>query len=164
MRLIIFTKCKFSFSGKKQFLNKLANWYLWRLFFGRMWTEYTLYYLTGKCTKTFDLHHVDSETLSKRNITWSVDLYGPSIWWRTDWTSYNRKILRQLVLDGLDKRKRKSTSYGQLFMVLQGRQYVDPKLFHELFFPCYRQQLAQSTKNGKLLEILDHMTSVLLLS
>jgi len=161
------------FIGDRKFLNKLANWALWRVISGRMWTEYTLYYLTAQCTKTFDTYHFHRTKLSSSSSPHSlpsIDFYGFSVWWRTDWTSYTRFQLVELVNTGLKWRKKemdeqngqtiidKSMNIHHLFTVLQGRQYIDPNLYHQLLYPLFIKYLKQQENTQELVKILDNMS------
>ena len=161
--------------GDEHFLNKLANWALWRLLLGRMWTEYTLYYLTARCTQTFDLHHFHLKIQRPQNSSSSkVDFYGLSVWWQTDWNSFTREELLESIEHGLAWREKElnqtsgrllndaSPRTHHLFTVLQGRQYIDPNLYHQLFYPLFRQFLRRHRSTLKLGEILDRMAEALM--
>lgn len=149
--------------GNQHFLNKLANWALWRIIFDRMWTEYTLYYLTAQCTKTFQQYHF-------RSTTQKINFYGLSVWWRTDWSSYTRFQLLELIHLGLKWREKemnetngrtiidKSIHTHYLFTVLQGRQYINPNLYHKLFYPIFIKYLKQYDNTQGLIEILEIMS------
>lgn len=135
-----------------------------------MWTEYTLYYLTAQCTKTFDRYHFHptNVSLSKMNF------YGLSVWWRTDWTSYTRFQLVELIDIGLKWRKKemneqngrtiidRSMNTHYLFTVLQGRQYINPNLYHELFYPLFIKYLKLQDNTKILVEILENMSEQLI--
>ncbi len=160
------------FIGDRNFLNKLANWALWRIIFDRMWTEYTLYYLTARCTETFDTYHFHRTTLSSSLP--SINFYGPSVWWRTDWTSYTRFQLVELVNIGLKWRQKEideqngriiidqSMNTHYLFTVLQGRQYINPNLYHQLFYPLFIKYLKKQNNTQQLVRILDNMSEQLI--
>ncbi len=161
--------------GDKKFLNKMANWALWRLLVGRMWTEYTLYYLTASCTKIFDKYHFHYKTLSSSNSLPRLNLYGLSIWSLNDWTSNNQNRLIEFINMGLKWRRKeideangqaiidKSMDTHSLFTVLQGRHNVDPKLYHQLFYPLYIRYLKQKNHTEKLIKVLDKMCEKLIL-
>lgn len=151
--------------GDRHFLNKLANWALWKVLFDRMWTEYTLYYLTGRCTRLFDSYHFHRVSSMP-----SLDFYGISVWWRTDWTSFTRSQLLDSIHQGLKWRRKEldkhegrslfdlSMSTHYLFTVLQGRQYINPKSYHRLFYPIYLDYLKHQNHTKRLVEILENMT------
>ena len=84
----------------------MANWALWRLIVGRMWTEYTLYYLTGRCTKLFDTYHIHHSDIPASRAFPSLSLYGFSIWALGEWTSENRQRLVETIEHGLNWRTR----------------------------------------------------------
>jgi hypothetical protein len=149
-------------------LNKLANWALWRARSGRMWTEYTLYYVTARCTETFDnyhFHRVNSLSMP------SLNLYGLSVWWKTDWTSFTQYQLLESVDDGLRWRQKEidnadgapivnsSMKTHNLFTVLQSHVAIDQTLFHKLFYPRFMNHLIQRHNTQKLVKILDEMTT-----
>lgn len=149
--------------GDERFLNKMANWALWRLLAGRMWTEYTLYYLTARCTNIFDHYHFHYKTLSSIP---KLNLYGFSIWSSNDWTQKNQNRLIELINSGLKWRRKevdgqvlidKTTDIHSLFSILQGKHYVNPKLYHEIFYPLYIQYLKGQNQTEKLIKILDKM-------
>lgn len=169
------TLCRLKYLyGDKNFLNKLANWALWRIIFDRMWTEYTLYYLTAQCTKTFDKFHFHRTKLPSRDSWTSLNFYGLSVWWYTDWTSFTRYRLVELVRIGLAWRQKEITQkHGQamldesmnthdLFTVLQGRQYVNPNLYHELFYPLYIEHLKRLDNSKDLVALLGNMSRTLI--
>jgi hypothetical protein len=161
-------------TGDPHFLDRLANWALWRVIFDRMWTEYTLYYLTARCTQTFDTYHIHRTNLSSYNTSASLDFYGLSVWWQTDWTSYTRQQLVESVVNGLQWRQTEiSRNNGQtivdssrttrhLFTVLQGRQYINPDHFHQLLYPFFRRFLQQHPNTQLLVGILDQMSENLM--
>ncbi|CAF0968089.1 unnamed protein product [Adineta steineri] len=147
--------------GHRRFLNKLANWALWRVIFDRMWTEYTLYYLTAQCTKTFDTYHFHRSS--------NLNFYGLSVWWRTDWTSFTRYQLIDLINIGLERRKKEINitnnllmNTHSLFTVLQGRQYINPNLYHQLFYPLFIKYLQQQHNTLGLVKILNKMCEQLI--
>jgi hypothetical protein len=160
--------------GDKQFLNKLANWALWRIISGRMWTEYTLYYLTAQCTQTFDTYHSHHRTSTSSNSSSSLHFYGLSVWWRTDWTSYTRSQLVHLIHIGLKWRQKEihenhgrtiidsSMNIHSLFTVLQGRQYINPNSYHHLFYPLFIKHLKGQHDTQELAKILDDMSDRLI--
>ncbi len=160
--------------GDERFLNKMANWALWRLLVGRMWTEYTLYYLTARCTKIFDRYHFHYDTLSSSNSLPRLNLYGLSIWSLDDWTSKNQNRLIEFINMGLKWRQKEfneansqaiidnSVDVHSLFSVLQGRHRVDPKLYHQLFYPLYIQYLQQQNQTESLIKILNKMCEELI--
>jgi hypothetical protein len=133
-----------------------------------MWTEYTLYYLTARCTRTFDVYHIN-----RTNISSPRSFYGLSVWWKTDWTSYTRQHLTELIQHGLEWREKEmNRSQGRtindssqitryLFTVLQGRQYVNPNQYHYLFYPHFRTFLKRQYRMQQLVNILDKMTAQL---
>jgi hypothetical protein len=150
----------------------MANWALWRLLYGRMWTEYTLYYLTARCTQIFDTYHFHHSTITPSKSYPSLNLYGFSIWALSDWTTDNRHRLIELINMGL-KWRQKEIEQGQtiidrsidthsLFTVIQGRRKVNPNLYHQSFYPLYIQYLKQQNQTEKLIEILDNMTKHLI--
>ncbi|CAF3517068.1 unnamed protein product [Rotaria socialis] len=154
--------------GDRSFLNILANWALWRTPFGRMWTEYTLYYLTARCTDTFNSHHFHRANTSSVP---PINLYGPSVWWATDWTSFLRYQLLDSAKAGLQWRQKEidngdgasiidsSVKAINLFTVLQSRATVNQALFHTLLYPLFIDHLAHRKNSQKLLEILNRMTT-----
>ena len=160
--------------GDDKFLNKMANWALWRLFTGRMWTEYTLYYLAARCTKSFDEHHFHHSTLSSSDSIPFINLCGFSIWSDTDWTINNQNRLTELINQGLKWRQKemneadgqaiidKSVDTHGLFSVLQGRHGVDPNLYHKLVYPLYIKYLKQQNQTDKIIEILNLMSDKLI--
>ncbi|CAF0997567.1 unnamed protein product [Adineta steineri] len=162
--------------GDEHFLNKMANWALWREIFGYMWTEYTLYFLTGRCTKIFDTYHTDNSALSSSNSIARVELTGFSIWSHLDWTVKNQNKLIESIKNGLRWRQKeiaeangqaitdKSTSMHNLFTVLQGRHNVDPKLYHQYFYPIYIKYLQQQKQSDKLILTLNNMTRKLVIN
>ncbi|CAF4676527.1 unnamed protein product [Rotaria sp. Silwood1] len=89
--------------GDRSFLNVLANWALWRTPFGRMWTEYTLYYLTALCTGIFNSYHFHRANTSSIP---ALNLYGLSVWWPTDWNSFSRDQLLKSANAGLRWRQK----------------------------------------------------------
>jgi hypothetical protein len=139
-----------------------------------MWTEYTLYYLTARCTKIFDKYHFHYKTLSSLNSLPRLNLYGLSIWSLNDWTSNNQNRLVEFINVGLKWRRKeideangqaiidKSVDIHSLFSVLQGRHNVDPKLYHQLFYPLYIRYLKQQNHTEKLVKILDKMCEKLI--
>lgn len=143
----------------------MANWALWKLVSGGMWTEYTLYYLTGRCTNIFDQYHIHHDTFSSINSIPKVNLYGFSIWSSNDWTNENQKRLIKLIHSGLKWRHKelneiltnKSVDSHSLFSVLQGKHYVNPKLYHDIFYPLYIQYLKKQNQTDNLIKILDQM-------
>jgi len=160
--------------GDEQFLNKMANWALWRLVIGRMWTEYTLYFLTASCTQIFDTYHFHYNGISTYFPMPAINLYGFSIWSLNDWTTKNKNRLVESITKGLKWRQKeikeadgqviidKSVNVHSLFTVLQGRHNVNPKLYHELFYPLYIQYLQQQqNKTARLVQILNNMTKKL---
>ncbi len=159
--------------GDQKFLNKMANWALWRLIAGRMWTEYTLYFLTARCTKIFDQYHFHYDTLSSTHSLPRLNLYGLSIWSLDDWTTKNQNRLVEFIKMGLKWREKeikeangqaiidKSVDVHSLFSVLQGRHNVDPKFYHQLFFPLYIQYLQQQNRAKELIRILNDMAKEL---
>ena len=152
------------------FLPTMANWALWRLMFGGMWTEYTLYYLTGRCTNTFDTYHVHHSNLSSNDSLPALNLYGHSIWSSVDWTPTSRQYLRASIERGLKWRRREieqanghavldtSSKVHSLFTVLQGRHNVDPVLYHENFYPLFIEYLKQQKNAEELVVLLDTMS------
>ena len=159
--------------GDERFLNKMANWALWRLIAGRMWTEYTLYFLTARCTKIFDQYHFHYNTLPASHSLPKLNLYGLSIWSLGDWTAKNQNQLVESIRMGLKWREKeikeangqaiidKSMDTHSLFSVLQGRHDVDPKFYHQLFFPLYIQYLQQQNQTQQLIKILNYMSEQL---
>lgn len=159
--------------GEKKFVYKMANWALWRLLYGGMWTEYTLYFLTARCTRIFDTYHFHHSTLSSSNSMPALNLYGHSIWSAVDWTSHNQNQLIQSINTGLKWRQKeieenngqaiidKSIGIHSLFTVLQGRHGVNPKLYHQLFYPLYIKYLQQQNQTEILVKMLNSMTNKL---
>jgi hypothetical protein len=139
-----------------------------------MWTEYTLYYLTARCTKTFDTYHFHRTPLSSSDSLPPLNFYGLSVWWRTDWTSYTRHELVELVNIGLKWRQKEihtkngraiidtSMNIHNLFTVLQGRQYINSNLYHELLYPLFIKYLKQQHQTEELVKILDNMSEELI--
>ncbi len=160
--------------GDENFLNKMANWALWRLFIGGMWTEYTLYYLTARCTKSFDEHHFHYSTLSSSDSIPFLNLCGFSVWTDKEWTINNQNRLIELINQGLKWRQKemneadgqaiidKSIDTHSLFAVLQGRHGVNPNLYHELVYPLYIKYLKQQNQTDKIIEILNLMSDKLI--
>ena len=160
--------------GDEKFLNKMANWALWRILMGRMWTEYTLYYLTARCTNIFDQYHFHYDTMSSMDSLPRLNLYGLSIWSLDDWTSKNQNRLIQSITTGLKWRRKelleahgqaiidKSVNIHSLFSVLQGRHNVNPKFYHQLFFPLYIQYLKQQNQPENLIKLLNQMADQLI--
>ena len=152
------------------FLPTMANWALWRLMFGGMWTEYTLYFLTARCTNTFDTYHVHHSNLSATDPFPALNLYGHSIWSSVDWTPKSRQYLRASIERGLEWRRREieqakgqaildtSTKMHSLFTVLQGRHSVDPVLYHENFYPLFIEYLKQQKDAQELIVLLNTMS------
>lgn len=151
-------------------MNKLANWALWRARSGRMWTEYTLYYFTARCTETFDNYHFHRTNSSSVP---SLNLYGLSVWRKTDWTSSARYQLLESVDAGLRWRRKEiddadgapiidsSVNTHNLFTVLQSRAAINQILFHKLFYPKFIEHLIQRHNIQKLVKILDEMATQL---
>ena len=139
-----------------------------------MWTEYTLYYLTARCTNIFDKYHFHRTTLSSSNSLPSINFYGLSVWWRTDWTSYTRYQLNESIIIGLKWRQKELNQTNgrtivdtamhthHLFTVLQGRQYIDPNLYHQLFYPLFIKFLKQQSNTQELVKILNNMSKELI--
>jgi hypothetical protein len=139
-----------------------------------MWTEYTLYFLTAQCTNTFDTYHFHRTTLSSSNSLPPISFYGLSVWWRTDWTSSTRSQLVELINIGLKWRQNEinqkvgrtiidtSMNTHHLFTVLQGRQYINPNLYHQLFYPIFIEFLKQQDHTQELVKILDNMSEQLI--
>ncbi|CAF4305668.1 unnamed protein product, partial [Rotaria sp. Silwood2] len=85
----------------------------------------------------------------------SVNLGGLSVWSYDDWTSLKRRQLFELVNAGLKWRRKEinevdgqlivdnSTTTHGLFSVLQGRQNINPNLFHQLLYPLFIEYLKQ---------------------
>jgi hypothetical protein len=133
-----------------------------------MWTEYTLYYFTARCTGTFDNYHFHRANSSSVP---SLNLYGPSVWWQTDWTSFARHQLLEFVDAGLRWRRKEidnadgapvvdsSANTHNLFTVLQSRAAINQILFHKLFYPRFIEHLTQRHKTQKLVKVLDEMTT-----
>ncbi|CAF3310817.1 unnamed protein product [Rotaria sp. Silwood2] len=150
-----------------------VNWGLWRTFVGRMWTEYTLYYLTARCTHTFDTYHFHYTT-SSLNSLGSVNLGGLSVWSYDDWTSLKRRQLFELVNAGLKWRRKEinevdgqlivdnSTTTHGLFSVLQGRQNINPNLFHQLLYPLFIEYLKQQHDTQQIVTIINRMSEQLI--
>lgn len=154
-------------------MNKLANWGLWRMLVSKMWTEYTLYFITGRCTNTFDMHHFHYTT-SSLNSSGTVNLCGLSVWSYDDWTSSIRNQLRDLVINGLRWRRREieqadggliidhsAIAHG-LFTVLQGRQNINPNLFHQLLYPLFIIYLKEHNSTKQIAHILDLISKQLI--
>lgn len=155
--------------GDEQFLNRMAFWGMQRLIFGDMWTEYTLYYLTGRCTKLFDRYHIHYSNFPPSSTFPRLSLTGFSIWSSVDWTVQNQKKLIKNVQDGLlchEKEWQTNKSEGirddskvvhGLFTVLQGRHGVDPLEYHRLLYPIYSTELRKRHRTKTLSELLDEM-------
>jgi hypothetical protein len=158
----------------ENFLNRMANWAVWRVIFGRMWTEYTLYYLAASCTQSFDTYHFHYSTLSSSNSFPALNLYGFSIWSNKEWTLNNQDRLVESIKTGLKWRRKeideadgqaiidKSTDIHSLFSVLQARHGVDPNSYHKLTYPLYIKYLKQQTHTDKLIKILNNMSKKLI--
>ena len=56
----------------------------------------------------------------------------------------------------------KSLNTHHLFTVLQGRQYINPNLYHELFYPLYINFLKQQSNTQELVKILNDMSKKLI--
>ncbi|CAF1077149.1 unnamed protein product [Adineta ricciae] len=168
------TLCRLQKLYGETFLTIMAKWYYWRLLFGRMWTEYTLYFLTARCTNIFDLYHFHHSSLPSSSTVPVLNLYGLSIWGLSDWTTKNQNHLVEAINKGLKWRRKemeeyngqgiidKTTNIHSLFTVLQGRHQVDPKLYHELFYPLYIEYLQKQKQTEKLLHILNNMVKTLI--
>jgi hypothetical protein len=152
----------------------MANWALWRLIFGRMWTEYSLYYLTARCTNIFDQYHVHYTNISSSRFFPALNLYGFSIWSSNDWTTTNQQQLVNMIEHGLQWRRQElEQAHGQaindtsrqiraLFTILQGRHNVNPEEYHQLLYPIYIRYLKQRNETKTLVELLNTMTGVLI--
>ncbi|UJR15475.1 hypothetical protein I4U23_002418 [Adineta vaga] len=161
--------------GEKTFLTTMAKWSYWRLLFGRMWTEYTLYFLTARCTELFDLYHFQHSSIASSNSFPTLNLYGLSIWGLSDWTTDNQNRLIEAIEKGLKWRRKefneangqhiidKSAAVHSLFTVLQGRHRVDPKFYHQLFYPLYVKHLEEQNQTVNLMNILNTMTKNLMI-
>jgi hypothetical protein len=135
-----------------------------------MWTEYTLYYFTARCTETFDNYHFHRTNSSSVP---SLNLYGLSVWRETDWTSSIRYQLLESVDAGLRWRRKEiddadgapiidsSANTHNLFTVLQSRAAINQILFHNLFYPKFIEHLIQRHNTQKLVKILDEMATQL---
>jgi hypothetical protein len=133
-----------------------------------MWTEYTLYYYVARCTGTFDNYHFRPTNSSSMP---SLNFYGLSIWWTTDWTSSARRQLLESVDAGLRWRRKEidnavgapivdsSVHTHNLFTVLQSRVTINQTQFHKLFYPRFIDHLIQRHKTQKLVKILDEMAT-----
>jgi hypothetical protein len=90
-----------------------------------------------------------------------------------DWTTKNQNRLVEFIKMGLKWREKeikeangqaiidKSVDVHSLFSVLQGRHNVDPKFYHQLFFPLYIQYLQQQNQAKELIRILNEMAKEL---
>ena len=155
-----------TFLGDQIFLNKMANWALWRAIFGYMWTEYTLYYLTARCTGTFDYYHFHRSNSSSAP---PLNLYGPSVWWRTDWTSFLRYQLLEAAHTGIQRRQKEfdngdgkpivdtSPKPNNLFTVLQSHTPINQTLFHALLYPVFINHLIHRQYAQQVVNILNQM-------
>ena len=153
--------------GDEQFLNRMSSWKFSNESSASMWTEYTLYYLTGRCTKTFDRYHILPSSSPRLN------LYGFSVWSANDWTTKNQQQLIKAVQHGLAWREKElETTDGRrvydqtskvkdFFMVLQSHHGVAPNDYHQLFYPLFLNHLKRRDAARKLVEILESMTSTL---
>ncbi|CAF1053408.1 unnamed protein product [Didymodactylos carnosus] len=158
--------------GHQHYLIRLANWKLINLIWGSMWTEYTIYFLTSECTQTFHTNHFHMAPSMP-----PLNLYGLSVYYSTDWHSFNRNQLREIVKTGL-KWRQKEFEFGSsiidysqkrsLFTVLQGRQYINPILFHKLLYPLYIEHLKLRNSTSTIVEqtinLLDNMVKQLIKS
>lgn len=159
--------------GDEHFLTTMANWRLWRLIFGHMWTEYTLYYLTARCTKLFDTYHIHHSNIPASRSFPALSLYGFSIWAFSEWNTANRQRLINTIEQSLNWRRREleqnsgqaivnsSETSHSLFTVLQGRQNIDPYLYHQAFYPLFIRHLQERNPTGHLVELLNQMTEQL---
>ncbi|CAF0802646.1 unnamed protein product [Adineta steineri] len=155
--------------GDETFLTKMANWALSPPIPEHMWTEYTLYYITGRCTQLFDTYHIDDSALLSSNSMPKVNLNGLSIWSDKDWTKENQNKLIDSINNGLRWRQKEiDEANGQaiidklinehsLFTVLQGRHNVDTKLYHQYFYPLYMKYLQQQKQMDKLVPLIEYM-------
>lgn len=100
-----------------------------------------------------------------------INLYGPSVWWSTDWTSFLRNQLLESAKAGLRWRQKEidsadgapvidsSMSTINIFTVLQSRATMNQTLFHILLYPLFIEHLRQQKNSQALLEILNRMTN-----
>ncbi|CAM4867221.1 unnamed protein product [Rotaria socialis] len=121
-----------------------------------------------KLYDTFNSHHFHRANTSSVP---PINLYGPSVWWATDWTSFLRYQLLDSAKAGLQWRQKEidngdgasiidsSVKAINLFTVLQSRATVNQALFHTLLYPLFIDHLAHRKNSQKLLEILNRMTT-----
>ncbi|CAF1577808.1 unnamed protein product, partial [Adineta steineri] len=155
--------------GDETFLTKMANWELSPHRPDHIWTEYTLYFITGRCTQLFDTYHIDDSALLSTNSMPKVNFYGLSIWSDKDWTKENQNKLIDSINNGLRWRQKeideangqaiidKSVNGHSLFTVLQGRQNVTSKVYHQYFYPLYMKYLQQQKRMDRLVPMLEYM-------
>ncbi|CAF3564396.1 unnamed protein product [Rotaria sp. Silwood1] len=103
-----------------------------------------------------------------------LQFYGPSVWWYTDWTSFTRHRLIESINIGLQWRRQEIdeadgapianlwTTSHDLFTILQGRQNINPILYHKLFYPMFIQHLKQRHGSQQLVRTLDEMAEQLI--
>ena len=147
----------------------MLDWEIVRLVKGYMWTEYTMYYLTARCTDLFNRYHVD-DTLPSKNTTVRFNLYGLSVWSLADWHIQNQKRLVNIIQQGLHWRQKEirenhhqpiddnSGEIHGLFTVLQAHYHVDPQSYHRLFYPLFQQYLSKSNETYALSQLINQMS------
>lgn len=116
----------------------------------------------------FDSYHFHRANISSMP---PINLYGPSVWWSTDWTSFLRNQLLESAKAGLRWRQKEidsadgapvidsSMSTINIFTVLQSRATMNQTLFHILLYPLFIEHLRQQKNSQALLEILNRMTN-----